>query len=510
MANVLFKYGTPSQYAGLGSYDENSLYFIQEQGAAEGVLYKGATRYSPEKQIEFVESVPGTLDDGKIYVVNDGSSVTIVTKGTDGSAETIGGGTLQPGSITDIGAFDESVLVTSTGLTSGQLPDSDTVIPTAGAVKDAIETAIAGVTSTSLGLDAAIIDVSASRSEDNSGTVLTFTPKSGTAKTITVADLFLTAASYNPETHILTLTVQGGTAVEVNLEELVPTTSTFSTVEVGTGNGFEVNLGSGVGLGGFSAGDEITEDMTLAEFAKKLLMKQVPPTYTQPEIKLSRSGGTANGNVEIGTNVSVSLSAEFTQKDAGALTSIQFKKGGSNVGEVSSTSPATYTETLNAFDTAVSYTATASYEQGPVKNDNLGQPYPTGQIAAGSKTSSAISFNPYRKGFYGTLTDKSGVINSALVRSLPQSTTSAPANGNTWSLSVPVGALRVMFAYPATLRDVTSVKDVNGMNAEIKSGFTMSTVNVEGLNGYSAISYKVYVMDYAEPNDTANTYTVQI
>ena len=396
MANVLFKYGTPSQYAGLGSYDENSLYFIQEQGAAEGVLYKGATRYSSEKQIEFVESVPGTLDDGKIYVVNDGSSVTIVTKGTDGSAETIGGGTLQPGSITDIGAFDESVLVTSTGLTSGQLPDSDTVIPTSAAVKDAIETAISSVTSTSLGLDGAFIDVSAERSEDNTGTVLTFTPKSGAAKTVTVADLFLTSASYDADTHILTLVVQGGSEVTVNLEELVPTTSTFSTVEVGTGNGFEVNLGAGVGLGGFAAGEEITEDMTLAEFAKKLLMKQVPPKYTAPTLTIARNGGTQNGNVEIGTNVNVSLRSTFEQEDAGALTSIQFKKGGSNVGEASATSPADYTETINAFDTAVSYTSTASYAEGVIKNDNLGQPYPTGHIAAGSINNSGnpITFTP--------------------------------------------------------------------------------------------------------------------
>ena len=48
------------------------------------------------------------------------------------------------------------------------------------------------------------------------------------------------------------------------------------------------------------------------------------------------------------------------------------------------------------------------------------------------------------------------------------------------------------------------------MNAEIKSAFTKSTVSVEGANGYTAISYKVYTTDYAQPNDKANTYTVTI
>ena len=86
----------------------------------------------------------------------------------------------------------------------------------------------------------------------------------------------------------------------------------------------------------------------------------------------------------------------------------------------------------------------------------------------------------------------------------------ALANGNSFSITIPVNATRVIFAYPATLRDVTSVKDVNGLNAEIKSAFTKSTVSVEGANGYTAINYKVYTTDYAQPNDKANTYTVTI
>ena len=73
-----------------------------------------------------------------------------------------------------------------------------------------------------------------------------------------------------------------------------------------------------------------------------------------------------------------------------------------------------------------------------------------------------------------------------------------------------MGALRVVIAYPATLQDVTSIKDVNGMGAEISSGFTKQTVNVEGAGGHKAIAYKVYTMDFAEANDTANTFDVII
>ena len=110
----------------------------------------------------------------------------------------------------------------------------------------------------------------------------------------------------------------------------------------------------------------------------------------------------------------------------------------------------------------------------------------------------------------GPLTAKDGVVNSALVRALSGKSNKALAAGNSFTISIPVGAIRVVFAYPASLRDVNSVQDVNGMNAEVKTAFTQSVVSVEGANGYDGIDYKVYVMDMANANDTANTYKVTI
>jgi hypothetical protein len=70
--------------------------------------------------------------------------------------------------------------------------------------------------------------------------------------------------------------------------------------------------------------------------------------------------------------------------------------------------------------------------------------------------------------------------------------------------------MRIVIAYPATLRDITSILDVNGMNAEILPSFTKSTLQVEGAEGYSAIDYKIYTLEYAKPNDKINTYNIQI
>ena len=108
------------------------------------------------------------------------------------------------------------------------------------------------------------------------------------------------------------------------------------------------------------------------------------------------------------------------------------------------------------------------------------------------------------------MTAKDGVVNSALVRALSGKSNKALAAGNSFTISIPVGAIRVVFAYPASLRDVSSVQDVNGMNAEVKTAFTKSVVSVEGANGYDGIDYKVYVFDMANANDTANTYKVTI
>jgi hypothetical protein len=100
-------------------------------------------------------------------------------------------------------------------------------------------------------------------------------------------------------------------------------------------------------------------------------------------------------------------------------------------------------------------------------------------------------------------------LTSDVIRSLISSN-EALKNGSKFTIDIPIGASRIVFAYPSTLRDVSSILDVNGLNAEIKSAFKNTTINVEGANGYAAISYKLYYLDYANPIDTINSYIVTI
>jgi hypothetical protein len=66
-----------------------------------------------------------------------------------------------------------------------------------------------------------------------------------------------------------------------------------------------------------------------------------------------------------------------------------------------------------------------------------------------------------------------------------------------------------MFAYPATLRDVTSVID-SGTGYNIKDSFTKLTYTVAGANGYDPISYKIYHFVPPSAFSAATTYTVTI
>lgn len=236
------------------------------------------------------------------------------------------------------------------------------------------------------------------------------------------------------------------------------------------------------------------------------------PTITQPSVTLTASAVKA---YEVGTTVTPSYSAvlnpgSYEYGPATGIVASAWSVTNSESEEVLTTASVSFNQITVGDDTDYSITAQATYATGAVPLTALGSKYADGQIQAGTKSATKSKISGFRNSFYGTLDTKDGTVNSDLVRSLPSKSGKANANGNTFNISIPVGAIRVMFAYPATLRDVSSVQDVNGMNAEIKSAFAQTTVSVEGANGYTGIDYKVYVMDMANANDTANTYKVTI
>lgn len=280
--------------------------------------------------------------------------------------------------------------------------------------------------------------------------------------------------------------------------------SSKSTEEV------EVNLGSGGSVGGLATGDTIPAGTTLDELITMLTQKSVPATYTQPGVTCRVSSGTAAGSYEVGTSITTTLQATFTQNDAGALTTLAINKSGEGEPIISgATSPQTTdAQTFTLGEETVSFTATASYAAGAIKNDNLGKPSPEGQIQAGSKTSAAVSFVGKRNLFYGTGTGTTPEMTSELVRGLANKKL-GPANGTTFDINVAAGQQYVVIAYPATLRNLTKCFYVE-QNTDLVENFALQTKSVQGANGAAGADYKVYVYSMAIPAAAGMTLQVQI
>ena len=255
-----------------------------------------------------------------------------------------------------------------------------------------------------------------------------------------------------------------------------------------------------------------TKGKSVAEALTEIFSKRLQPTITSnPAVTLTFGQAKA---YEVGTTVSPTYSASlsagsYTYGPATGITATSWEIS-DTAGNTADTASGSFADVVVTDNTNYKITAKANYGAGAVAVDNLGATSsPEIKIAAGSATKTSGAITGYRNTFYGTVTEKAEVT-STIIRSLSGKSNAAWANGKSFTISVPVGAVRVIFAYPATLRDVSSVKDVNGLNAEIKSAFTKSEVNVAGANSYAGINYKVYVTNFAEPVAKANSYTVTI
>ena len=249
----------------------------------------------------------------------------------------------------------------------------------------------------------------------------------------------------------------------------------------------------------------------LKQVFETIFVKEENPKTTKPSVNLTFTNAKA---YEVGTQVAPTYTATFSSGKYSYNTSTGVTVNSWEVtnsdGDVLTTDKGSFNLITITDDTSYTVTAKANYSDGIIPSTNLGNDYADGQILASSTSASKGPMTGYRKTFYGTLEDKELELNSATVRGLNNSTDKASANGDSILVNIPVGAMRVVFAYPATLNDLSSVTDTNGLGAEILSGFSVINVDVNGYNGYEAKSYKVYYIDYANPNDTANSYTFTI
>ena len=268
-------------------------------------------------------------------------------------------------------------------------------------------------------------------------------------------------------------------------------------------NSITVELGANGSLGGYKTGDVIEEGTEVKSIIKKLLAKQIPPTYTAPTVSILNNNGTTPGGYEIGTTISPKMKVTYNQNDGGNLTSIEIL---SNVAS-GQTSPLTGEVDPFILETTTSYQGKVSYEAGPIKNDNLGEPYPTGSIAAGVKYSSNITFTPYRQGYFWGILNTSSLdtpLDSTIIRSCNKKNGAYSSGTISGIAASSVNNRKCIFiACPATNTGVTKVIMPSAMNADCTADFVKQNepIMVEGLNGYTAIAYNVWIYEPAMISD---------
>ena len=279
--------------------------------------------------------------------------------------------------------------------------------------------------------------------------------------------------------------------------------STSRTQEAITVNGV-----TGLGI---SDGATISAGTSLDEFVKMVVQKAIPATYTKPTVSIANNGGQASGNIEAGMTISPKLKATFTKNDAGDLENIVIKKGSTEVA-TGTESPLTYTgEDVVIGDETITFSASATYGDAPVKNNNLGQESKENWFAGGTVNSSNYSITGKRNLFYGTGVGSVPEVNSAMVRGLVNKKL-APAQGTSFNINVAVGQQYIVFAYPSSLRDVNNVTYVEANDSGMASNFEKLVIDVAdargGANGI--MSYKVYTYEMAVPAAAGMTFKVTI
>lgn len=245
--------------------------------------------------------------------------------------------------------------------------------------------------------------------------------------------------------------------------------------------------------------DEVMEDA---------FSEDINPSITQPAASVSSSQMKA---YEAGSKVTPSFTASLSagSYQFGPETGITPTAWSVSLNdETIEANTGTFKEIQVADDTNLKITATATYGDGAIPLTALKKEYPEGQIKAGSKSATSGALTGYRRYFYGV--DKtSGEINSVLIRGLTGGSGAAAAA--TLTVNSTAGAVRSIVALPTDSGlKIKQVLLTSSMNADITADYVkQGTVQVEGAEGYTAVSYDLYVYQPAS-YDAAEVHKITI
>lgn len=248
---------------------------------------------------------------------------------------------------------------------------------------------------------------------------------------------------------------------------------------------------------------------SVKEVLASILAKEAYPNATNPAVTISGESG--YGTFEVGTLKNLAytgnLSAgSYTYGPATGIAATSWSASCTGVTETKITKSGTF-ENVMADTTVKTVTVTAHYGDGAIPVTNLGNPYPSKQIKAGSASKSSSQLRGVRYMFWGPMTTDAE-LNSANIRALAHKEEAKAKGLSTFGAGA--GAKKVVVAVPAG-RKITKVLMPSALNADVTALFVKQGTQsqVEGANAYAAAAYDVYVYQPASI-DAGETYSVTI
>ena len=272
--------------------------------------------------------------------------------------------------------------------------------------------------------------------------------------------------------------------------------------------------------------------MTTREWLEDALSVTKAPTVTQPTASISASFTPSSG--EAGTKITkVTWNGTFTDgtyeygskgnsaANSSANTSAAswvVNHGDTQIGTTEDGS-VTLDDTIgdDAVTYGVSATVTINAANAYVPYNNVGAEVEGSKITGfdtnGTQTKTvtgSASVTGYRKPFWGIKAAGEAInaetITSAQVRALGNSATKT--KGFPTSLAVPANSQQVFFLAKAGTYSSLSAKDTAAMNAGVTFTKKAKAVKVEGANGYEAVEYDMWYVDWLAGIDSAKSLSL--
>ena len=263
-------------------------------------------------------------------------------------------------------------------------------------------------------------------------------------------------------------------------------------------------------IGNYKSGDIVRAGTSIEKVLENLLTKVTPVEYKKPKVTITPT----NIIVEVGTERKFNFTIDYEPGDGGAVTSISLYKGNDN----QYTEPIFYSRHLiKQYETEtpdmigegheIEYKVVVNYSDGKLVQDSSGELQELGSIKADS-TESIFRCIGKRASWFKSIKEDKDILISSDIRELGESVLDIK-KGDSFALDINVGDKSVIIAIPKYLGEITSIIS-RTLNIDVTSNFKLSTIMVEGANGYRSIDYYVYKYTPNIPFVSKDTFDIVV